>query len=158
MPRVRRVFFASWVACAALVVACAQPPLDLAPMEPIRLEDARVIALLREIDRESQRDPRGAARSIRELCLPRARANVQASAALRPAHPRAQSLASDLRSVLDERVVRLERYAAALDSGDLEAMLRETRAQRALEDDVVRLERRFEAAAREPPPRRGCAR
>jgi hypothetical protein len=55
-------------------------------------------------------------------------------------------------------VLRLERYAAALDADDLEERLREVRAQRRLEDDVARFERRLEAAARAPPPRRGCAR
>lgn len=141
----------------ALAWACVQPPPDVGPLEPVRTEDTRVIRLMSEVDRDADRDPHGAARTIRELVLPVARANARACAAIRPEHPTAKSLASDLRSLLDERVVRLERYAAALDSGDLSARLREMRAQREMEDDMGRLERRFDAAGRVPATR-GCAR
>lgn len=138
--------------------ACAEAPPDIAGLAPIRAEDTRVVALLREADRDAERDPRAAARTLRELVLPRARANARAAAEVRPTHVRAQALASDLHSLLDERCLRLERYADALARDDLELRLREVRAQRELEDDMGRLERRFEAIERAPPSRAGCSR
>lgn len=152
--RSRAVFFAA----VTLALACVEPPPDVASLDPLRVEDTRVVALLREADRDAERDPRAAARNIREIVLPRARANAAAAASVNPRHPRARSLASDLRSLLDERVVRTERYADALDSGDLERHIREVRAQREMETDMDRLDARIEAAAREPPSRRGCSR
>lgn len=146
------------LAAASLALACAESPPDLRPLSPLRAEDGRLIALLREADRDGERDPRATARTLRELVLPRARANAAACGRVTVTHPRAQALASELCSLLDERVVRVERYAAALAADDLEARLREVRAQRAMEDDVVRMERRFEAEERAPPPRRGCSR
>ncbi len=144
-------------ALLALAWGCLQPPPDVGGFTPVRAEDGRIIRLLTEVDRDSARDPRGAARTIRELVLPAARANASACAAVRPRHPRAQSLGSDLCSLLDERARRLERYASALDAGDLEAMLREVRAQREMERDRDRIESRFEAAERAPATR-GCSR
>ncbi len=141
----------------ALVWACVQPPPDVSPLAPVRTEDTRVVRLMAEVDRDADRDGHAAARTIREIVLPVARANARACVQIHPAHPVAQSLASDLRSLLDERVVRLERYATALDSGDLAARIREMRAQRELEDDMGRLERRFDAAGRMPATR-GCSR
>ncbi|MFO0604347.1 MAG: hypothetical protein U0324_14285 [Polyangiales bacterium] len=146
------------LAAASLALACAVAPPDLRALAPLRAEDARVINLLREADRDGERDPRGAARTLRELVLPRARANAAACGRTSVVHPRAQALASELCSLLDERALRVERYAAALDADDLAARLREVRAQRALEDDVARFENRFEAEERAPPPRRGCSR
>ena len=144
--------------CAlALAWACVQPPPDVGPLAPIRTEDTRVIRLMSEVDRDADRDAHAAARTIREIVLPVARANARACAQINLAHPAARALASDLRSLLDERVVRLERYAAALDSGDLAARIREMRAQREMEDDMGRLERRFDAAGRAPATR-GCSR
>lgn len=146
------------LAAVSLALACAEAPPDLRPLSPLRAEDGRLIALLREADRDGERDPRATARTLRELVLPRARANAAACGRVTVTHPRAQALASELCSLLEERVVRVERYAAALAADDLEARLREVRAQRAMEDDVVRMEQRFEAEERAPPPRRGCSR
>jgi len=135
---------------------CLQPPPDVGGLVSVRQEDTRVVVLLREADRLMESDPHAAARMIRETALVRARANATAASALRPRHPRAEALADRLARLLDERVVRLERYADALDTNDPATLLREVRAQRALEDDLLRLETRLDAAAHEPATR-GCA-
>lgn len=146
------------LAAASLALACTETPPDLRALAPLRAEDVRVINLLREADRDGERDPPGTARTLREIILPRARANAAACARTRVEHPRAQALASELCSLLDERAVRIERYAETLARDDLAARLRELRAQREMEDDVVRLEARLEAEAKAPPRRRGCGR
>ncbi len=146
------------LAAVSLALACAEAPPDLRALSPLRAEDGRLIALLREADRDGERDPAGHRAHPARAGAPAARANAAACGRVTVTHPRAQALASELCSLLDERVVRVERYAAALAADDLEARLREVRAQRAMEDDVVRMERRFEAEERAPPPRRGCSR
>lgn len=141
----------------ALAWACVQPPPDVAAFGPLRDEDTRVVRLLAEVDRDSERDPVAAARTLRELVLPVARANAAACSAIHPQHPRARALGSDLCGLLDERVTRLGRYADALAARDTAALLRETRAQREMEEDLGRLEPRF-AAAERAPATRGCSR
>lgn len=160
MPRVstakpsrRRLLLAS----LSLVWACVQPAPDAAVLRPFRDEDTRVVRLLTEADRAAANDPRGAAESIRTVVLPVARANADACQHATLRHPLAQSLRSDLRSMLDERVVRLQRYADALAANDPAAQLRETRAQRDLERDMAALDARI-AAAERIPPTRGCSR
>jgi surfactin synthase thioesterase subunit len=135
----------------AFGAACTKPPtLDVSALAPLRAEDSRAVTLLTEADRTSNTDARGAARNIREIVLPVLRANARACESVRPEHPEALRLARELCSLLDERVDRVTRYAAALDSDDLEARLREVRAQRAIEDDMGRLEARIRAAAHKP--------
>ena len=154
LRRARRALLA---ACFAAAVCCIQPPPDVGGLQSVRQEDTRVVVLLREADRLTERDPRAAARMIRETALVRARANASAAGLMRPRHPRAEALAERLARLMDERVARLERYASALEADDTAVLLREVRAQRELEDDLLRLETRIEAASREPATR-GCGR
>jgi precorrin-2 methylase len=140
-----------------LGAACLQAPPDVGSLGPVRDADTRAVILLREADVVSTRDTRAAAQMLRNVVLPLIRNNARECASLHPRHRRAIELTSELCSLLEERTRRVERYAVALETDDVAGQLREVRAQREMENDFSKLERKIVRAA-EQPASRGCAR
>lgn len=137
-------------------VSCQGRVPDVGGFAPVLQEDGRIVELLQEADTLSERDAPAAARNLREVVLPRARANAAAAARVAPEHPRARALARDLVRASEERAATIELYANALVAHDDAALLGALRRQRALEQSMDQLESEVQSASRAPPDR-GCS-
>ena len=77
------------------IVACRQRAPDVEALAVPLAQDEQVSELLAEADALGDADSRGAARNLREIVLPRARANHESIGRIRVEHPRAAALRDD---------------------------------------------------------------
>lgn len=141
----------------SLAAACGPGRPDVIGFEPVLEEDSTLVTLLNEAMDLGERDPRAAARNLREQVLPRARRNADAAGALTVRHPRATELRTRLCQFSARRAETTESLARALDTSDTELLSSTMRAMRQLAIDLRDLEGDV-MRARNEPPASGCAR
>lgn len=125
--------------------------------EPVLEEDSTLVTLLNEAMDLGERDPRAAARNLREQVLPRARRNADAAGALVVRHPRAAELRTKLCRYSAHRAETTESLAQALENGNAELLSTTLRSMRQLALDLHELEGDV-MRARNEPGSNGCAR
>lgn len=139
------------------VLACSKGAPDVAPMLPVLREDGQIVELLNEAEELARNgNTTNAARNLREVAVPRARANWEAAGHLSLQHPRSQALRLRLAQVTADRLDATERLATLFTDGNV-ADLHDVMTRMDLVDrSMVTLERDIDRA-RTQPPERGCA-
>lgn len=158
MPQLSRrsAALAGLVAIAA-VASCggARRP-DVVGFEPVLEEDANLVTLLNEAMDVGERDPRAAARNLREQVLPRARRNAESAGNLTVRHPTAAALRTRLCQFSARRAETTQALGEALEQSDTALLSTTLRSMRQLALDMHALEGDVQRARNEP-ARAGCA-
>jgi hypothetical protein len=137
--------------------SCSPGRPDVAAFEPILEEDANLVTLLNEAMELGERDPRAAARNLREQVVRRARRNAEAAGLLSVRHPRARELRTRLCQLSARRAETTEALAEALSTANTTLLSSTLRSMRQLALDMDALEGDVQRARNEP-ARAGCAR
>lgn len=123
------------------VSACRrQGPPDVAVLDPILVEDGRLVELMIEANQLALRNPHLAAETLRNQVLGRARANAQAAGQTQVQHPTAVPLRTRLCVLAAERAESTAALADALDGSDAEQLSRSLRRVARLANDLQVLE------------------
>jgi hypothetical protein len=142
-------------AAVCAMLACGRVP-DVGAFTPVLREDGHVLELLREADSLAERDPPAAARNLRTVALPRARANWEAAGQIVVTHPRARELEQRLVRLTGERADTIETYASVLEHNDAVALRDIIHRQVVLDRAMDRLEGDIQAASHAPADH-GCS-
>lgn len=140
-----------------LATSCRGPGRpDVLAFEPILEEDGTLVTQLNEAMDLAERDPRAAARNLREQVLVRARRNAETAGSLTVRHPRATELRTKLCQFSARRAETTQSLAEALETSNAELLSRTMRSMRQLALDMHALEGDVQRARNEP-ARSGCA-